>query len=304
MSSNIGQLVDRVFREYLEPNDDIQSFSVLRGDMAADASVVTLNYDANYLTSEEEDALEPGAVVEVNRELMLVTALSTTAQQLTVERAFRSTTLAAHTTKDVMRLNPVFPRNTVFNAVVDQISNLYPTLYATETKSISSKTGYIILDGTNDNHFIAPIKAISQNTDFSSGADETGIVYQGVAVEMVDLPNPFTYTDPNGASQTVTYTKGPNKVNAIQVYNVSSGHTVHVIIMAGVAAQLISGRDIPSATVENVTQSMQSQGFPVNSASTIRNSLLQYQRVLLEQARKDLRARFPEPVTINKISYT
>jgi len=331
MSSNIGQLVDRVFREYLEPNDDIQSFTVLRGDMGADATVTTLNYDASYLTSEEEDALEPGAVVEVNRELMLVTALSTTAQQLTVERAFRSTTLAAHTTKDVVRLNPVFPRNTVFNAVVDQIGNLYPTLYATQTKSITSKTGYVILDGTNDNYLIAPIKAISQNTDFSAGSDETGIVYQGVAVEMVDLPNPFTYTDPDGASQTVTYTKGPNKVNAIQVYNVSSGHTVHVtfkkkfvsptaedntltdvgledeyepIIMAGVAAQLISGRDIPSATVENVTQSMQTQGFPVNSASTIRNSLLQYQRVLIEQARKDLRARFPEPVSINKISYT
>ena len=54
MSSNIGQLVDRVFREYLEPNDDIQSFTVLRGDMGADATVTTLNYDANYLTSEEK----------------------------------------------------------------------------------------------------------------------------------------------------------------------------------------------------------------------------------------------------------
>jgi len=74
--------------------------------------------------------------------------------------------------------------------------------------------------------------------------------------------------------------------------------------MAGVAAQLISGRDIPAATAENITQSMQTQSFPVNSASSIRNSLLQYQRALIQQARKDLRARYPEPVTINKISYT
>jgi hypothetical protein len=73
--------------------------------------------------------------------------------------------------------------------------------------------------------------------------------------------------------------------------------------MAGVAAQMIAGRDIPSATVENITQSMQTQSFPVNSASSIRNSLLSYQRVLIEQARKDLRARFPEPVTINSINY-
>jgi len=332
MSQNIGELVDRVYREYLEPNDDIQSFSILRGAMDADTTDQTVEYISDYLTSEEEDLLEPGAVVEVNRELMLVTALNTSAEQLTVKRAFRGTTLAAHLVDDVMRVNPVFPRKTVFDAVCDQIKNLYPTLFATETKSITSKTGYIPLSGTNDNYLIAPIQAISQYTDFSAGSDETGTVYAGVAVEIVDLPNPFTYTDANGVSQTITYSNnGPNKVNAVQIYNVNAGHTVFVtfkkkfvepteesdtlatigleseyepIIMAGVAAQLISGRDIPAATVENITQSIQTQSFPVNSASNIRNSLLQYQRTLIQQARKDLRARYPEPVTINKISYT
>jgi len=331
MSANIGKLVDRVYREYLEPNDDIQSFSILRGAMLADATDTTVEYESDYLTSEEEDLLEPGAVIEVNRELMLVTALNTSAEQLTVKRAFRGTTLAAHAVDDVMRLNPVFPRNTVFDAVCDQIKNLYPTLFATETKSITSKVGYIPLSGTNDNYLITPLKAISQQTDFATGSDESGVIYRGVAVELVDLPNPFTYTDDNGVSQTITYTNdGPNKVNAVQVYNVSAGHTVFVtfkkkfveptaesdtlsdigleteyepIIMAGVAAQMISGRDIPSATVENITQSMQTQSFPVNSATSIRNSLLSYQRVLIEQARKDLRARFPEPVTINSINY-
>jgi hypothetical protein len=77
MSANIGKLVDRVYREYLEPNDDIQSFSILRGAMLADATDTTVEYESDYLTSEEEDLLEPGAVVEVNRELMLVTALNT-----------------------------------------------------------------------------------------------------------------------------------------------------------------------------------------------------------------------------------
>ena len=336
--STIGNLVDRVYREYLEPNDDIQSFSILRGAMLADATDETVDYESDYLTSEEEDLLEPGAVVEVNRELMLVTALNTSAEQLTVKRAFRGTTLAEHSVDDVMRINPVFPRNTVFDAVSDQIHNLYPTLFATETKSVSAKVGYIALSGTYDNYLIAPIKAISQYTDFSAGSDETGTMFQGVAVELIDLPNPFTYTDADGVSQTITYTNGPDKVNAVQVYNVSSGHTVYVtfkkkfldvrdydsdgdvedttlaqigleteyepIVMAGVAAQMIAGRDIPAATAENITQSMQAQSFPVNSASSIRNSLIQYQRALIQQARKDLRARYPEPVSINKISYT
>ena len=332
MSANIGKLVDRVYREYLEPNDDIQSFSILRGAMLADATDTTVEYESDYLTSEEEDLLEPGAVVEVNRELMLVTALNTSAEQLTVKRAFRGTTLAAHSVDDVMRVNPVFPRNTVFDAVCDQIKNLYPTLFATETKTITSKVGYIPLSGTYDNYLRAPIKAISQYTDFSAGSDETGTTYAGVAVEIVDLPNPFTYTDADGVSQTITYTNnGPDKVNAVQIYNVNSGHTVFVtfkkkfvtptaesdtlatigledeyepIIMAGVAAQMIAGRDIPTATADYITDQMGTSNFPVNSATSIRNSLLQYQRALIQQARKDLRARYPEPVTVNKIAYT
>ncbi len=33
MSLNIGHLIDRVFREYLEPNDDVSSFTVLKDGM-------------------------------------------------------------------------------------------------------------------------------------------------------------------------------------------------------------------------------------------------------------------------------
>ena len=74
------------------------------------------------------------------------------------------------------------------------------------------------------------------------------------------------------------------------------------IVMAGVAAQLVSGRDIPAVTVENITQSMQLNNFPVGSASSVRNSLLQYQQVLIQQARKNLRARYPEAVEINGVN--
>ena len=336
MSTTIGNLVDRIYREYLEPNDDIQSFTVLTGALAADATVVTVPYDNNYLTTEEEDVLSAGAFIEINQELMMVVSLNTAAETITVKRAARGTTLAAHSLNDEIKINPPFPRKVVFDAVVDQINNLFPTLFAVETVSVTSSDGYTLLGtydspGTN-NYLISVLKAISQYTDFSAGSDETGTIYAGVAVEIVDLPNPFTYTDADGVSQTITYSNnGPDKVNAVQVYNVNAGHTVFVtfkkkfieptaesdtltsigleseyepIIMAGTAAQMISGRDIPSATAENITQSMQAQSFPVNSASTIRNSLLRYQQALIEQARKDLRARFPEPVTVNKISYT
>ena len=330
MSSDIAGLVDRVYREYLEPMDDLTSYTTLSTEV--NASVTSIVFDGDLLTQEEEDAMDAGTIIECEQELMRCTALDTVNNTVTVVRGVLGTTASTHADGSVVKIAPPFPRKVVFDAVCDQIKNLYPTLFAVETKSITSKVGYIPLDGSTDNHLVAPIKAISQYTDFSAGSDETGTVFAGVATELVDLPNPFTYTDADGVSQTITYSNnGPNKVNAIQVYNVNAGHTVFVtfkkkfvtptaetdtletigledeyepIIMAGVAAQLIAGRDIPTATADYITDQMGTSNFPVNSATSIRNSLLQYQRALTQQARKDLRARYPEPVTVNKIAYT
>ena len=327
--SNIGNLVDRTYREYLEPMDDLVSYTTL--STGINNSVTTLTFNGDLLSVEEEDAMDAGTVIEINQELMLCTDLNAVTNTVTVTRGARGTTAAAHTAGDLIKISPPFPRKNVFDAVCDQIKNLYPTLFAVETKQVSAKVGYIPLSGTNDNYLIAPIKAISQYTDFSAGTDDTGIVYSGVTVELVDLPNPFTYTDSDGVSQTITYSNnGPNKVNAVQVYNVNAGHTVYItfkkkfveptaedntlaeigleseyepIIMAGVAAQIMAGRDIPTATTDYISDQLATQSFPVESASRIRNSLLAYQRALIQQARKDLRARYPETVTINNLSY-
>jgi hypothetical protein len=329
MSTNIQGLVERVYREYLEPMDDLQPYSLLTSGLTDSATTVSFNGDL--LTQEEEDIMEAGSIIEIGQELMLCKTLDTVSDQVEVVRGVRGTTATTHTSGDTIKIAPPFPRKVVFDAVCDQIKNLYPTLFAVETKTVTAKTGYIPMSGATDNYLVQPIKAISQYTDFSAGSDETGIIYAGVAVELVDLPNPFTYTDADGNSQTITYTNnGPNKVNAIQVYNVNSGHTVFVtfkkkfveptaedntlaeigleneyepIIMAGVAAQVMAGRDIPTATSDYITDQMSTTNFPVNSAANIRSSLLRYQGDLIEQARKDLRARYPEPVSLNKVTY-
>ena len=330
MSTDIAGLVDRVYREYLEPMDDLTSYTTLSTE--GNSSVTSIVFDGDLLTQEEEDAMDAGTIIECEQELMRCTELDTVNNTVTVVRGVLGTTAATHVVGKVIKIAPVFPRKNVFDAVCDQIKNLYPTLFATETKSVTSKVGYIPLSGANDNYLIAPLKAISQQTDFAANSDESGVIYSGVAVELIDLPNPFTYTDADGVSQTITYSNnGPNKVNAVQVYNVSSGHTVFVtfkkkfveptlesdtlatvgleseyepIIMAGVAAQMMAGRDIPSATTDYITDQLSVSNFPVDSATRVRNSLLAYQRALMQQARKDLRARFPEPVTINSINYS
>jgi len=328
MSTTIGNLVDRVFREYLEPADSLESYSYLTGGISD--SSTTIGYANDMFSVEEEDALDAGTIIEIGQELMFSTALNTVTNEITVVRGARGTTAAAHSAGDLIKVSPTFSRKAVFDAVSDQIENLYPTLFAVETKSITAKTGINVLDGATDNYLIAPVKAISQYTDFDAGQDSTISQFRGVSVELVDLPNPFTYTDSEGAEQTVTYSSGPNKVNAMQSYGITAGKTIYVsfkkkfvsvtsesdtlssigleneyepIVMAGVAAQLIAGKDVPSLTANYITEQIRVQNVPIGSSNSIRNSLLQYQQLLIQQARKDLRARFPEPVSFNSITY-
>ena len=333
MSTTIGDLVDRTFREYLEPMDDIVSYTTLTTAInTTDTEVV---FNGNLLSVEEEDALDAGAIIEIGQELMICTDLNAVTNTITVTRAARGTTAASHSIGDLIKIAPPFPRKVVFDAVKDQINNLFPTLFAVETQSVTSATGYVLLGdydtpGTN-NYIVSVIKAISQYTDFSAGSDSTGVIFNGVSCQLVELPNPFTYTDNEGTERTITYTSGPNVVNALQFSNISAGHQCYVtfkkkfveptaesdtlatigleneyepVIMAGVAAQLMSGRDIPNATADYITDQMSIQNFPTGSASSIRNSLLQYRNLLIEQARKYLRSKYPEAISVNDITVT
>jgi len=71
MSSNIGDLVDRTYREYLEPMDDIVSYTTLT--TGVNSSVTSVVFNGDLLSVEEEDALDAGAIIEINQELMICT---------------------------------------------------------------------------------------------------------------------------------------------------------------------------------------------------------------------------------------
>ena len=147
---------------------------------------------------------------------------------------------------------------------------------------------------------------------------------------MIDLPNGFTYTDEDGTERTKTYTSGPQVVHALQFQGISAGYECYVtfkkkfisptdenttlvsvgleteyepIVMAGVAAQMVAGKDINKIDAKYITEQISVSNAPIGSSNSLRNSLLQYQQLLIQQARKNLRAKYPEPVTLNSINY-
>ena len=330
MSTTIGNLVDRCFREYLEPMDDLNSYTAVASGGGFNDSATSIPFNANLLTQEEEDVMDAGTIIECEQELMYCTDIDTVNNNITVVRGALGTTAAEHLAGKIIKIAPVFTRKAVFDSVVDQINNLFPTLFAVDTQSVTTGTGYTLL-GTYDapgthNYVVSILSAISQYTDFSSGSDTTGVNFAPVTCSLIELPNPFTYTDSDGVSRTFTYSTGPSVVHAIQFSGISSGHTAYVtfkkkfieptgessslstvglepeyepIIMAGVSAQMMSGRDIPAATTDYITDQMAVQGYPVGSSNSVRNSLLQYQQLLINQARKYLIAKYPEAVSVD-----
>ena len=310
MSTTIGDLVDRTFREYLEPMEDIVSYTVLSG--AITDTDTSIGFNGDLLSVEEEDALDAGTIIEIGQELMICTDLNAVTNSITVTRGARGTTAASHSAGDVLKITPPFPRINVFNAVKDQIENLYPTLYAVETQTIASAAGYVALEGADDNRIVAPLAAVSQYQTLASGS-ETTVQFRGVAMELIDVPTTVTASGKvvqfsginNGVNVHVTFKKKFGEVTneTSTLADIGLETEYEPIIMAGVAAQVIAGKDIPTYTADYISEQMQVANFPVNSSSNIRNSLLQYQQVLINQARKDLRARYPEPVSVNSVVY-
>jgi len=310
MSTTIGDLVDRVYREYLEPMDNIVSYTILGSGIDDTATEITFNGDL--LSVEEEDALDAGAIIEIGQELMICTDLNAVTNTVTVTRGARGTTASSHLINSIFKITPPFARINVFNAVKDQIENLYPTLFAVEVQTLTSATGWVALEGADDNRIIAPLKAISQFTTLSDG-DETSVQFRGVSVELIDVPTSVTSTGKavqfngiqTGVPVHVTFKKkfGTVTNEDTTLSDVGLETEYEPIIMAGVAAQMVAGKDIPTVTAEYITDQISVGNYPIGSSNSLRNSLLQYQQLLITQARKDLRARYPEPVQLNSVVY-
>jgi len=276
------------------------------------ASDTSVGFNGDLLSIEEEDALDAGTIIEIGQELMICTELNAVTNSITVTRAARGTTATTHDAGDVIKITPQFPRVNVFNAVKDQIENLYPTLYAVETQTISSAVGYVALEGADDNRIVAPLKAVSQYQELDAG-NQTTVQFRGVAMELIDVPTSVTASGKvvqfsgvsTGVNVHCTFKKkfGEVSLETTTLADIGLETEYEPIIMAGVAAQMIAGKDIPTYTSDYITEQMAVTNYPVNSSSNIRNSLLQYQQVLINQARKDLRARYPEPVSLNSVVY-
>lgn len=296
----VSTLVDRIYRDFLNKPDDLAAFSRLDG--AITDSATSLTYEAGLFSSEEENLLGNGALVEVNQEIMLVTAANTSTRTLTVSRGYAGTTAAAHADSDNLYINPTFPRKSVFDAVADNIVRLYPTLYNVTTTDVVASSTYAEV----------PASTVEVLTSYVQNA--SGEQYTSAGIELLrDFPPSTTNT-------------------AVQFYNTSNGKTVHLvvkrkfvrptaetddlattclisdeyeqIVMVGAVADIVGATDIDATTQEFITEKLAAENYPVGSGERLRNALLRLRSLLIDEARGNLRSLYPAPVSIMNINYS
>jgi len=297
----VSTLVDRIYRDFLNKPDDLSAFSRLDGAMS-DTTGTTLTYESGLFSSEEENLLGNGALIEVDQELMLVTAANTSTRTLTVSRGYAGTTAATHADEANVFINPTFPRKSVFDAVADNIVRLYPSLYNVTTTNVTSNSTYAEV----------PASTVEVLTSYVQNA--SGEQYTSAGIELLrDFPPSTTNT-------------------AVQFYNTSNGKTVHLvvkrkfvrptsetvdlatdclisdeyeqIVMVGAVADIVGATDIDASTQEFITEKLAAESYPVGSGERLRNALLRLRSLLIDEARGNLRSLYPAPVSIMNINYS
>ena len=296
----VSTLVDRIYRDFLNKPDDLSAFSRLDGEI--NDSVTSLTYESGLFSSEEENLLGNGALVEVDQEIMLVTAANTSTRTLTVARGYSGTTAASHSDKANIFINPTFPRKSVFDAVADNIVRLYPTLYNVTTITTTANSTYQEVAAST-------VEVLSSYVQNASGEQ-----YTSAGIELLkNFPPSSTNT-------------------AVQFYNTSNGKTVYLvvkrkfvrpsaetddlstaclledeyqqIVMVGAVADIVGATDVDASTQEFITEKLAAENYPVGSGERLRNALLRLRSLLIDEARGNLRSLYPAPVSIMNINYS
>jgi hypothetical protein len=297
----VSTLIDRIYRDFLNKPDDLSAFSRLDGAISSTTSTSVV-YESGLFSSEEENLLGSGALIEIGQELMLVTAANTSTRTLTVSRGYAGTTATTHADETNIFINPTFPRKSVYDAVSDNISRLYPSLYNVTTTNVTSNSTYQEV----------PASTVEVLTSYVQNA--TGNQYTSAGIELLrDFPPSSTNT-------------------AVQFFNTSNGKTVHLvvkrkfvrptdetsdiesvclvaaeyeqIVMVGAVADIIGATDIDASTQEFITEKLAAESYPVGSGERLRNALLRLRSLLIDEARGNLRSLYPAPVSIMNINYS
>lgn len=291
-TSTVGDLVDRVYRDYLEPGDDQAVLATVSGAVLVGGTEIVYG-DATF-APDEEDLLAPGVLIEVGIEQMRITDVDDATNTLTVVRGVNGTEAAAIADGAEIRVAPLYSRRSVFDAVADNIVGLYPDLTFTSTATVTTAS--------------SPVEVPAEIVAVGSARRLSGSSMLPVNAELVKGWPPAMTTGtaiifsgtPAGETVYITYEgrfARPETEDEV-VGDLGVDAAWERIIVVGAAAQVVAGRDLDPLSQEYIVEQMEAENLPVGSGQRVRNGLLQLHQAYMTQARRNLRADRVTPVVV------
>lgn len=292
----IGDLIDRIYRDYLSNPADTPVQAPVTAAITDDQ--ITIVYDDEF-SPEEKEAIGPGTVVELNLEQIRVVSHDENTRTITTSvegRGLYGTTPAAHLLGTLMQVAPRFPRQMVFDALADEIEALFPTLFAVGSEWASPLEASVELLASDN-----PIAVIDAR--------------QLVAGEYVEVPAQIVEVDdfssgvgvqvqPRTAHQDIwirfskSFSRPEAEADTLASLGVETSWTR--ILIFGVLNWILLGADIDAITAEFVAESLEAQGFPATTGTSLSVAVTRLRTAEMDRASARQRARYDTPVSYRR----
>lgn len=303
--STVGQLIDRVLRDWLEPADDQPARLTLAQAIDSD-DLLAISYDADLIGPEEIALIGPGTLIEIGSEEMIVADIDEDANTFDLaKRGANGTTPAAHSSGAIIYPHRAWRRRVIFDALCDGVVQLYPDLYRVKESAamtVSSDT-YTEVDAADATYAVSPMWFYGRCTGENRyrriplGDDDWLDFFPasatGKAFYVPGLP-----TGGNGYLVYKAKFERPDAEADSLVADFGVNAEWEQLVVLGAVAYLVAGREMDLATQERLAEQLEQQNYPAGTPSKIRDSILRYRQHLMDRAKDDLRTRVGVTVTM------
>jgi len=282
--------INRAFRTYLEPPNARAAIAKLDG--AINDTVTSLTVDlASWQIPEDEELMRNGVLLEIDAELIEVLTYDELTGICTVVRGVEGTTATAHLDRNSIKLSPNYPRQSVFDALADNIVNLYPTLYTVRAMEVMGPGVAAMEDplAVDIVEMWAGASGYGSNiegriVDFHPSVGGRAVIFDG------DRGN----GGPGLGSAWVRYRRrfgsATSEDDTFEELGLDS-RWVNIAII-GACADLFIGADMEASQVEWVGGVLAAENIPVGTRSQVAAAMLRYREVLIDKAKSEMRAEY------------
>ncbi len=283
----VASIMDRLFLQVLTPLDDQAAQVELAVPLDDTTDEVYLGV---FAIPEDEGLIRFGSILEIEQELVRIAnyipGTDTISALATVQRGVLGTKAVAHPASTMMMIDPAYTRAVAFEAVADNIIQLFPSLSQAKEEMLSATTSNVYSIG---DELAVEVISITPG-DFTSTMEFDG--------KIVDF-HPMTggrslITNGSGGSVWLRYRRrmGVPTSEDTLLDDIGVDPRWASIVLVGAAADLIVGRDVPAAQTDWIKSILEAENIRVGTRMSIGGGLRQYHGMLLKAAMKEMKAEY------------